>query len=399
MEKVYSKVTDWDAIIERNNTHSVKWDGVEPYVGKPDLAPFWVADMDFLSPQLVIEGLTERARHGVYGYTMDNAGAENAFIQWAEKRYDLKVNRKWLVKSPGVVTAIGLAIQAFTQIGDGIVIQPPVYPPFAEMVKNNDRQLIKNPLIMKDQQAEMDLEGLENLFISHKPKMMILCNPHNPLGRVWEKEVLEKVLALCEAHEVLLFSDEIHCDLVFKGSKFTSALSLKEEPSPWVISAMAPSKTFNIAGLFYSLILIPDRGRRRQFRGVMNRLHLTAVNCFNELAAEKAYESGVEWLEELLPYLEENYKALRDFVAQKMPEVRVTKMQGTYLAWMDFRSWFDSGEALKTFMLEEAKVAVNDGRTFGDEGEGFIRFNFGCPRSQMLMGLERIFEARSRAIK
>lgn len=399
MEKAYSKVNDWDAMIERKNTHSIKWDGVEPFVGKPNLLPLWVADMDFLSPQGVVEGLTERAAHGVYGYTMDSPEAANAFIQWVDKRHQLKVDPKWLVKSPGVVTAIGLAIQAFTEVGDGIVIQPPVYPPFAEMVEHNDRRLIRNPLKMKDQQAEMDLEGLEDLLISHKPKMMILCNPHNPLGRVWEKEVLEKVLSLCEAHQVILFSDEIHCDLVFKGSKFTSILALREEPSPWMISAMAPSKTFNIAGLFYSLMLIPDRGRRRQLRKVMNRLHLTAVNCFNELAAERAYTDGEGWLEELLPYLEENYSVLCDFVAQKMPEVRVAKMQGTYLAWMDFSPWFNSGDALKTFMLEEAKVAVNDGRTFGQEGEGFIRFNFGCPRSQMLMGLEQIFEARNKGVK
>lgn len=392
-------MNNWDETVERRNTYSIKWDAVNTFVGKAGLLPFWVADMDFLSPKSVIEGLTERAKHGVYGYTMDSEAAESAFLNWVLRRHQLKIHRKWLVKSPGVVTAIGLAIQAFTQEGDGIVIQPPVYPPFAEMVEINERRLIKNPLVMKDNQAEMDLVHLENLFIAEKPKMIIFCNPHNPLGRVWERETIEKMVQLCEAHEVLLFSDEIHCDLVFKGSVFTSALSVGETPSPWVISAMAPSKTFNIAGLFYSLILIPDRGRRKQFRNVMNRLHLYGINCFNELAAQKAYEEGEGWLEELLPYLEENYRLLCDFVAEKMPEVSVTKMQGTYLAWLDFRAWHKEGEALKTFMIEGANVAVNDGRTFGEEGEGYIRFNFGCPRHQMIQGLEQILEARAREEK
>ncbi len=389
-------MVNWDESIERRNTHSIKWDGVGAFVGKSGLLPFWVADMDFLSPKSVVEGLTERAKHGVYGYTMDSDPAERAFSNWVLKRHGVAVQRKWIVKSPGVVTAIGLAIQSFTQPGDGIVIQPPVYPPFAEMVEVNERHLIKNPLVIKDNQAEMDLVHLEHLFKTEKPKMMILCNPHNPLGRVWERETIEKIVQLCEAHEVLLFSDEIHCDLVFKDSVFTSALALGEAPSPWVISAMAPSKTFNIAGLFYSLILIPDRDRRRQFRNVMNRLHMNAVNCFNELAAQKAYEEGEAWLEELLPYLEENYKVLCDFIAEQMPEVGILKMQGTYLAWLDFRAWFNTGEELKTFMIEDANIAVNDGRTFGEEGEGYIRFNFGCPRNQMVEGLEQILVAIER---
>ncbi len=385
---------NWDENIERRGTDNIKWDGVEAFVGKAGLLPFWVADMDFYSPEVVVESLTNRAKHGVFGYTMDSESAEMAFANWVLKRQGLTVQKNWVVKSPGVVTAIGLAIQSFTTVGDGIVIQPPVYPPFAEMTLINERRLIKNPLKMIENQAEMDLEHLEMLFKTEKPKMMILCNPHNPVGRVWEREVIEKVVKLCEIYEVLLFSDEIHCDLLFKDAAFTSALSVSEKESPWVISAMAPSKTFNIAGLYYSLILIPNRERRKQFRNVMNRLHMNAVNCFNELAAYKAYDGGEEWLQNLMPYLEENYKTLCEFVKEKMPGVSVAKMQGTYLAWLDFRAWFEDGDQLKDFMIKGANIAVNDGRTFGEEGQGFVRFNFGCPKNQMLAGLEQIVEAK-----
>lgn len=389
---------NWDQHTPRSGTHSIKWDATEAFIGKAGLRPFWVADMDFVSPPEVVKVLTDRGRHGVFGYTSDDPEALEAFAAWTKRRHRLEVDSKWIVRSPGVVTAIGLALQAFTQPGDGVVIQPPVYPQFAEMTQVNDRRLLNNPLRLIDGRAEMDFEHLEGLFAAEKPKMMILCNPHNPLGRVWPKADIQRVAKLCAAYEVFLFSDEIHSDLLFEGKTFHSALAVEGIPEKWIMSAMAPSKTFNIAGLFYSMILIPDEERRKAFKAVMDRLHLFPVNCFNEAAAKAAYQHGDEWLDDLMAYLEGNYHALRDYLEVHMPEIKVCQMEGTYLAWLDFRAWFDTGYGLKRFMIDEAGLAVNDGRAFGAEGEGFIRFNFGCPRAEMLEALEQIRQARAKQL-
>lgn len=389
-----AKLQQWDTIIERRNSHAIKWDAMENFIGKADLKPFWVADMDFKSPPEVIEALENRAKHGVFGYTYEDPEAIETFGTWVARRHKLKISSDWVMRSPGVVTGIGLAIQAFTKPGDGVVIQPPVYAPFSEMTLANERRLILNPIEIVDDYAQMNLVHLEQLFKEEQPKMMIFCNPHNPLGRVWDQETVQKLVALCIAYEVFLFSDEIHSDLLFKNINFHSAMSVLGGDSQWVMSAMAPSKTFNIAGLSYSLLIIPNEERRKTLKKVMDQLHLSVVNCFNEGAAKVAYSSGEAWLDSLMPYLEENYRCLCEFVAKKMPEVRICKMEGTYLAWLDFRAWYENGHALKQFMIHEAGVALSDGRAFGAEGKGFVRFNFGCPRAVMLDGLESILAAR-----
>lgn len=386
-------MANWNEVIERKGTNSIKWDAMETFIGKKELLPFWVADMDFLSPDPVIQALRQRADHGVFGYTADDQGAMQAFTTWVQKRHGLAVDPAWVVKTPGIVTAIGLALQAFTEPGDGVVIQPPVYPQFAEMTQINGRKLLNNPLIQVDDQYEIDFDHLEQLFVSEKPQMMIFCNPHNPVGRVWEETVVKRLVKLCAKHQVFLFSDEIHSDMTFKNHKFHSALQYAGTESAWVMGAMAPSKTFNIAGLFYSVIMIPDEARRKAFQGVIDRLHLFPVNCFNETAAKAAYSEGEAWLDGLMAYLEENYEVLKAFVAEKMPGVKLCKMQGTYLAWLDFSAYFESGYALKRFMIDQAGLAVNDGRAFGAEGDGFIRFNFGCPRAAMMTGLTQIAQA------
>lgn len=383
----------WDRIIERKGTHTIKWDAMAQFVGKAELLPFWVADMDFKSPQAVIEALESRAKHGVFGYTYDDSSALSAFTEWVSKKHGLSVQTDWIVKTPGIVTAIGIALQAFTAPGEGVVIQPPVYPQFAEMIQVNERKLLNNPLKKTQDSYEIDFEHLEELFKEEQPKMMIFCNPHNPVGRVWEASSVRRLVALCAQYNVFLFSDEIHSDLTFKGHPFNSALNAEALQHEWVMTAMAPSKTFNIAGLFYSLIMIPDEGRRKAFQTVINKLHLFPVNCFNEVAAKAAYSGGEAWLNDLMIYLEGNYECLKSFIAEKMPEVGLCEMQGTYLAWLDFNKCFDSGYALKRFMIDQAGVAVNDGRAFGAEGCGFVRFNFGCPRAVMLAGLEQIERA------
>ncbi len=409
-----TKTMQWDSQVERRGSHAIKWDAMEQFVGAKDLAPFWVADMDFESAEAIVEALTQRAKHGVYGYTGDDEGALEAFVKWMAKRHETHVEKQWIKKSPGMVTAIGLSIQAFTNPGDGIVIQTPVYPQFIEMIQVNERRLIENPIAFEKGRAQIDFEDLAHKFKSEKPKMMILCSPHNPLGRVWSQADLLKILALCVQHEVLLFADEIHADLTFSGVTFHSVLgayqkalaAFRREEAPleavledetrvyrYLVSATAPSKTFNIAGLFYSLVYTPSEENRLALQKKMDSIHLTAVNCFNETAAKVAYEKGEAWLEELLPYLEGNYEALVKVISEVLPEVKVAPMEGTYLAWLDFRALIPNGYELKRFMIDQAKVAVNDGRAFGNGGEGFVRFNFGCPRHLIQEGIIQIAEA------
>lgn len=410
----------WNNIKDRKDTHSIKWDAMDSILGKGDMMPFWVADMDFESSEAIIMALKERASHGVFGYTADDPEALEAFCGWVQKRHGIAVNPEWIIKSPGVVTAIGLAIAAYTQEGDSIVIQPPVYPQFSEMIQINERRLVDNPIVWVNGRPEMDFEHLESCLKEEGTKMMILCNPHNPLGRVWEESVIRRVCELCQQYNVVLFSDEIHSDLLFSGVKFNSAIqNLKvfdgsveafepvdsgdnqpREPfenrpqkAHGLVVAMAPSKTFNIAGLFYSLVIVPDEAMHLRLKKVIDKLHLFPVNCFNEEAAKAAYSGSQAWLDSLLPYLEDNYKALCEFFQEKMPQVQVCPMEGTYLAWLDFRALIPDGLALKKFMMNEANIAVNDGRAFGPGGEGFVRFNFGCPKSVMLEGLELIYEA------
>lgn len=387
----------WHLPIDRKGTHSIKWDAMEPILGKADMKPFWVADMDFESSEAIIIALKKRAEHGVFGYTSDDPEALEAFCNWVKKRHGIFVDPSWIVKSPGVVTGIGLAINAYTKPGEGIVIQPPVYPQFAEMTEVNERLLVNNPIQWVEGRPQMDFEHLESCLKDPNVKMMILCNPHNPLGRVWEGDVIEKVVSLCQVHDVVLFSDEIHSDLLFSGVKFNSALGKSEENQralpPKLIVAMAPSKTFNIAGLFYSLLIIPDKEQRKELQTFINKLHLFPVNCFNEEAARTAYSGSEAWLDSLLPYLEGNYQALKTFFEENLPEVIVTPMEGTYLAWLDFRKLIPDGLELKKFMMNEANLAVNDGRAFGIGGEGFVRFNFGCPREVMLEALNDLLLA------
>lgn len=387
----------WDERVDRRGTQSVKWDALKTFIGADGLMPFWVADTDFLSPKAVIEVLTERAAHGVFGYTADDGMALDAYLNWVSKRHGVSPEKEWLTRTPGVVTAIGIAIQAFTQKGDGVVITPPVYPQFLEMVQINERQLWHAPLLMdSDGRPYMDFEAIETLFKNEHPKMMIFCSPHNPLGRIWSPEEVMRLCELCVTYDVLLFSDEIHCDLLFPDRSFYSALHLPTAIASRLIVAMAPSKTFNIAGLGYALVAIPDPTLRKAFRGIMNGLHISATDCFNEAAAKAAYEHGGPWLDSLMIYLEQNYRQLADFIRAELPKVKVCPMDATYLAWLDFNAYFETPEALKVFMIEEAGIAVNDGRAFGPGGEGFVRFNFGCSTEAMLEGLNAIHSAMQR---
>ena len=384
---------DFDDLTDRSGTYSYKWDGAYRYFGTNDVVPLWIADMDFKAPPKVIEALEKRASHGIYGYTKEESEHKEPFIKWAKKRYGYEIEEKWIINTPGVVPAICAAIQSLTEKGDGVLIQPPVYPPFFSSIKNNERNLVLNPLKYENGKYEIDFEDFESKIKNENVKLFLLCNPQNPVGRVWSSEDLEKILKICTENDVIVFSDEIHADIIYKGSKFSSVLTLSKEYYDKLIVATAPSKTFNIAGLYYSNIIIPDEKLREKISFVFTQLNVSAENVFSIEAGRAVYEYGEEWVDELVKYLEGNAEYVVDFINKKLPGVKTYKPESTYLMWIDFRDAFDSQEKLIDFLINEAKVGLNDGTTFSEDYVGFARLNIASPRMIIKEGLERLEKA------
>jgi cysteine-S-conjugate beta-lyase len=386
-----TQIIDFDEKILRINSGSVKWDDAETIFGANDILPMWVADMDFLSPSPVIEALKSRAAHGVYGYPAPGSYSSAAVVHWLNSRHGWETKSEWMQSVPGVVTAISVAVQTFTRPGDGVIIQPPVYPPFFSSVLRNDRSLIENPLIYADGDYKMDFADLSRK--ARGARMLILCNPHNPVGRVWSRMELETLAQICLDNNLLILSDEIHCDLIFRGHRHTPLASLGGALQNQIITCIAPSKTFNTAGLYTSTVIIPDTGARQQFIDALQTLGIAKSNVFGLTAWEAAYNQGGPWLDQLLVYLEGNAAYLTQFVAQNLPRIKVHKPEGTYLAWLDCCGLGLDADQLGLFFAQEAKVGLNNGATFGKQGEGFMRLNFGCPRSVLAEGLDRIAQA------
>ncbi|AFS78183.1 cystathionine beta-lyase PatB [Gottschalkia acidurici 9a] len=388
-----SKKYNFDEVIDRMGTYSNKWDGAYKYFGTNDLIPLWIADMDFAPPREAVEVIEKRAKHGIYGYTLTESKHRKPFIEWCKSRYRYDVKEEWIVNTPGVVPAICAAIQSLTNEGDEIMIQPPVYPPFFNSVKNNDRKLVENPLILKDGKYEIDFDDLEYKIKNGNIKMLLLCNPHNPVGRVWNREDLEKIMNICKEHNILVFSDEIHGDIIYKGNQFNSLMTFPKEYYDNIIVATAPSKTFNIAGLYYSNILIPNEDIRQKVRLVLTKLNISAENVFSINAGAAVYEYGEDWVDELVDYLEENAKFVEQFIKERLPKIKTFNLEGTYLMWLDFRELFEDQDELKDFLINKAKVGLNDGTTFGSQYVGFARLNIASPRSIIEEGLKRIEKA------
>lgn len=387
---------DFDVLIDRKNTDCVKWDGLKTIYGRDDILPLWIADMDFKSSPKIIEAIIERASHGVFGYPFSSTKIFEPFIEWNIKRNQLYINDEWILTCPGVVTAFCLGILAYTKEGDRVMIQTPVYPPFHSGVKNNNRVIIENELVEKDGYYTIDFEDFEKKIKDSNVKLFILCNPHNPVGRVWSKEELEMMTEICLKYDVKIFSDEIHSDLIFRGNKFASILSLDEKYRKITVAAMAPSKTFNIAGLSSSIVLIPDDDMREKYKRISESAEIGGLNIFGFTAMEAAYKHGEEWLEEVLEYMEGNSNYMEGFIKENMPQVKYRKPEATYLGWLDFRKVLPKAEDLDDFLVNKAKVALNRGITFGKNGEGFARINFGCPRSILTDALNRIKNALSK---
>lgn len=384
---------NFDLETDRRGTYSYKWDGAYRYFGTNDVIPLWIADMDFKAPPDVVKALEERASHGIYGYTKEESEHKEPFIKWAKKRYGYDVEEKWIINTPGVVPVICAAIQSLTEKGDGVLIQPPVYPPFFSSVKNNDRKLVINELKYEDGKYEIDFEDFEKKIKEENVKLFLLCNPQNPVGRVWSKEDLERLLEICKENDVFVVSDEIHGDIIYKGNKFTSALTLSKDYYDRLIVATAPSKTFNIAGLYYSNIIIPDDKLREKISLVFTQLNVSAENVFSIEAGRAVYEYGEEWVESLIEYLDGNADFVVDFIKEKLPKIKAYKPESTYLMWIDFSELFDSQEKLIDFLVQDARLGLNDGTTFSEDYVGFMRLNIASPRSIIKEGLLRLESA------
>lgn len=382
---------DFDQRIDRYNTASVKWDGVERMFGAKDLIPMWVADMDFMLPHTIMDAMKKRVDHGMFGYTLKTDAYCEAVIGWMKRRYSWDIKKEWIYHSPGVVSALSFIVHSFTKPGDKVVIQPPVYYPFKEVVDANGCELVYNPLKWEDGTYKMDLEDLRRKI--QGVKVIILSNPHNPVGRVWRKDELEALGRLCIDHNVLVVSDEIHADLLFPGYKHIPFASISEEFAQHSIVCTAASKTFNIAGLKNSNIIIPNPEIAKQYEATIKKFHVVGANIFGALATEIAYTQGELWLEELLAYLHQNLIFLTEYIEKNIKELTVIQPEGTYLIWIDCKKLGMEPKQLEQFMRREAKVAIDDGYIFGPGGEGFIRINIACPRFILAEGLKQIEQA------
>ncbi|MDF2570827.1 MAG: patB [Sporomusa sp.] len=384
---------DFDIIIPRQGTGSSKWDAVEKVFGSRDVLPLWVADMDFATPAAVTTRLLERAQHPIYAYNTQEAPLYQSFIDWVKHRHNWEIEQDWILLAPGVVPSIILSILALSEPGDGVIIQPPVYPPFFASIKDNDRKIVENPLIVKNGYYEIDFDDLEQKLANPSNKLLLFCSPHNPVGRVWSKAELAKIYELCQKYQVDILSDEIHNDLVYGEQKHTVFASLGTPVAKEIVTFMAASKTFNIAGLNFSFIVVPCKRRRALISSWFAKLHINRNNLFGAVATETAYREGEEWLDSLLQYLDGNADTLLEFVRNRLPGVKVVKPEGTFLAWLDFRAYFTNAKELEDFLVHKARVGLNPGKNFGSQGEGFARLNFATQRSVLLEGLIRIEKA------
>ena len=384
---------DFDTVIDRLPTSSSKWSYRKQRTGVEDVLPMWVADMDFACAPEIVEALKARAAHPLYGYTTRPDEWFNSLIGWMKRRHGWDgIQRDWIGFSPGVVAGFNMTIQAYSHPGDKVILQPPVYYPMKMAIENNGRQMVENPLKIVNSRYVMDYEDLEKK-IDGRTKMIILCSPHNPVGRVWKREELRQLVEVCEKKDIVIVSDEIHLDLILGKNKHTCTATVSEEAMQRTVTLLAPSKTFNVAGLSNSSAIISNKKLRDDFLNVTQSHGIHFANTFGMVAQEAAYTRGEAWLEELLTYLRGNLKYLEDFLAKKIPGLKVYPLEGTYLAWVDCTSLGLDDEALKEFMLKKAKLWLDEGTMFGSGGSMFMRINIACPRSILKMALERLEKA------
>lgn len=383
---------DFDRRIDRRNTRSYKWDQNEKLFGDKDILPLWVADTDFASPPEVREVIEKRAAIGMYGYSIRHDGYLQAIVDWYRRNHGWAVEPEWIIDSPGVVTSLALAVELFSEPGAAVVIQTPVYYPFYDVIRNNGRTVAMNPLLHQNGRFEMDYSQLEQLF-QDGAKLMLLCSPHNPGGRVWSEEELRKLGDLCLQYGVTIVSDEIHGDLALPGYTHRPLASLSSELANCTISCLAATKTFNMPGLHTSFIVVSDPVKRRKLDQRFKALSLHMAQHFAQDAVEAAFNHGEDWLVQMKEYVAGNVEFAIGYLAERLPEVKPMRPEGTYLLWVDCRTLQLDPSGLKDLMFRKAKVAFTEGSVFGTDGEGWLRINLGCPRSIVEEALEAFSKA------
>lgn len=383
---------DFDKTIDRRATNSYKWDSAPEGV-----LPMWVADMDFRTSPAIIDALQKRVAHGIFGYTRVPDAYYDAVTSWFSRRHGWDIDREWIIYTSGVVPAVSAVIKALTVPGDKVIVQTPVYNCFFSSIRNNGCEIVSNPLRRTADTYEMDFDALERCAADPRAKVMLLCNPHNPAGRVWTPDELTRLGNICLRNGVTVVADEIHCELVYQGFKYTPFASLSDAFLHRSVTCVSPSKAFNIAGLQIANIVAFDNDLRSRIDKAININEVCDVNPFGVAATIAAYNEGEEWLNQLVDYLHGNYEAMAEFCRRELSEFPITRLEGTYLVWMDCSSLGMPSDALEHALLEDARLWLNAGTMYGAEGEGYMRWNIACPRSVMLDGLNRFLNfVRSR---
>lgn len=391
--KVKPHKYDFDSVIDRSVVRTVKIDGLDRIFGRSDIMPMWVADLDFAICPEISQALQKRAEHPVYGYYEPSDSYWNSIIGWLERRHNFKVDRKELTFIPGVVKGLGLYVNFFTSPGDGVVIQPPIYHPFRLVVEGNDRRVIENPLKLENGVYSMDLDGLREIAEREHPRMLLLCNPHNPIGIQWSRETMAEVARIARQNNMIVVADEIHSDLMLDGREHIPFLDCGDDAVAVGAMLGAPSKTFNIPGLVSSWTVIRNQAMREPFFRWLDTNEFSTPPEFSATGAEMAYTYGWDWLEEMLEYVQANIDFVEEYCRTKMPEVSIVRPEASFLVWLDFRKLGLPQSELMSLLLDTAHVAMNDGTMFGRQGEGFTRLNVGCPRSVLTEALDRISAA------
>jgi len=386
------KKYNFDEIVQREGTNSLKYDAREMFFKSKDALPLWVADMDFKTPDFIVKAIKKRLNHEIFGYTFRPHSYFQSIMDWMKRRHDWEIQKEWISFSPGVVAGLTFAIETFSNPGDEVIVQPPVYFPFFDCVKGTKRKMVENPLKIENKRYTFDFKDLKSK-ITDRTKLLLLCNPQNPGGMVWTRKELEELTTICLENDVMIISDEIHSDLIFEGQKHIPLATISEKVAQNCMISMAPSKTFNVAGLTSSVVIIPNKTKFARYERAIGVGHLGMGNIFGSIALEAAYTHGHEWLGQMLAYLWDNYLFLEDFFEKRLPRVKVMKPEATYLIWLDFRDYGMKNDDLMKFTIQNANVALNDGGRFGTGGDGWLRINIGCQRSTLQEALESLGKA------
>lgn len=379
---------NFDKPVNRVGTANVKWDLREKIFGNTDVLPMWVADMDFETPECIVKAVQERAAHPVYGYTFFEDKYFESFINWVKRRHQWEIEKDWILFSPGIVTAANAAVLAYSEKGDGVIVQPPVYFPFFDSITRNNRKQLNNQLIYLEQTYQIDFDDLEEK--AKEAKLILLSSPHNPVSRCWTKEEMLRLGEICLEHEVIIISDEIHADLILPGFKHIPLASLSDELAEVTVTCMSPSKTFNVAGFFTSQIIVKNEKLRKRFKKVIESLHLIHGNIFGMVASEAGYAKGDKWLDEMMTYVQGNFDLVQQFFEKELPILQLSKAEATYLAWIDFSKTGLSDKEISNKLVNEAGLGLSPGTIFGDGGSGFMRMNLGTTQKNVMEALEKL---------